>query len=146
MLYTIGYQRLTPQRLAQFVDALQALLVDCRHKPSSRIAGFGRYQLEQRFGMRYAWRGSILGGSGNTTSEGFRYLREVSRGDGNLLLMCMEEAPGDCHRHHDICARHFPDAIHIFQDELFTARALQAAIDQGGDYEISGDVADIISR
>jgi hypothetical protein len=30
----------------------------------------------------------------------------------------MEEAPGDCHRHRDICAPHVPEAVHIFRDEL----------------------------
>jgi hypothetical protein len=49
------------------------------------------------------------------------------------LLLCAEEAPGDCHRHHDICGPHFPGAVHIFCDELFTAGALQEAIDAGPD-------------
>jgi hypothetical protein len=59
----------------------------------------------------------------------------------------MEEAPGDCHRHRDICGPHIPDAIHIFRDELVTSRALRAALDAGpdADYEIAGSLADLLT-
>ena len=62
-------------------------------------------------------------------------------------MLCAEEAPGDCHRHHDICGPHFPDAVHIFRDELFTAGALQEALNAGpdADYEICGDVAHLFN-
>jgi hypothetical protein len=44
----------------------------------------------------------------------------------------MEEAPGDCHRHHAICGPHFPAAVHIFRDEQFTAKnAARCAVDDG---------------
>jgi hypothetical protein len=46
-----------------------------------------------------------------------------------LILFCMEEAPGDCHRHLAICGPHFPEAIHIFRDGQFTARALRVALE-----------------
>jgi hypothetical protein len=147
MIYTIGYQRLTPKRLGEFVDALDAVLIDCRTNPISRIPGFGHNQLEWQFGMRYAYRGRMLGGRGNTTPEGIDYLREMAT-HGNALLLCLEEAPGDCHRHHNICGPHFPDAVHIFRDELFTAGALQAALDAGpdADYEICGKVDDLANQ
>jgi hypothetical protein len=139
MIYTIGYQR---SRLAQFVEALDAALIDCRHKPMSRIAGFSGWELARQFGHRYQPRGHELGGRGHTTPAGIDRLCAHSQERSTVLLLCMEEAPGDCHRHHDICGPHFPDAIQIFRDELFTAGALQAALDAGpdADYEICGKV------
>jgi hypothetical protein len=51
----------------------------------------------------------------------------------------MEEAPGDCHRHHAICGPHFPEAIHIFRDEQFTVGALQAALNAGDATRLYGE-------
>jgi hypothetical protein len=58
-----------------------------------------------------------------------------------LLLLCMEEAPGDCHRHHAICGLHFPAAVHIFRDEQFTAKTLQDALDAGDAARLYGETA-----
>jgi len=55
----------------------------------------------------------------------------------------MEEAPGDCHRHLAICGPHFPEAIHIFRDEQFTARALQVALDAGDMARLYGETDDL---
>jgi hypothetical protein len=55
----------------------------------------------------------------------------------------MEEAPGDCHRHHAICGPHFPAAVHIFRDEQFTAKMLQDALDAGDVARLYGETADL---
>jgi hypothetical protein len=127
------------------LDALDAVLIDCRHKPISRIAGFSGRELAKQFGHRYQQRGHELGG--RTTPEGIASVRALGI-RGNALLLCLEEAPGDCHRHDDICGRALSGRGPIFRNELFNAGALQAALDAGpdADYETCGVVDDLIGR
>jgi hypothetical protein len=73
-------------------------------------------RLAEQFGARYQQRGHELGGHGHTTVDGIDRLR-LDAERATLLLLCMEEAPGDCHRHHAICGPHFPGAVHIFRDD-----------------------------
>jgi hypothetical protein len=146
MIYTIGYEKLSVDFLDRLLTALGATLIDCRFKPVSRKPGFGGNQLRERFGERYEQRGHQLGGRGNVTRAGIARLKADDRAGRILVLLCMEEAPGDCHRHHDICRPHFPSAIHIFDDELVTARELQRAIDDDDGYELHGGVADDLLR
>jgi hypothetical protein len=143
MIYTIGYQRLSVDFLDRLLTALDARLVDCRFKPFSRRPGFSAPDLARRYGGRYDRRGDELGGFGHTTPQGIARLRAERR---NVILMCAEEAPGDCHRHHAICGPHVPDAIHIHQGDLIRARELQRAIDEDDGYEICGSVADLLRR
>lgn len=141
MIYTIGYQLLTPAALAAIAARLDATVIDCRLKPVSRVPGFGGRQLAALLGSRYQQHGHHLGGYGHTTAEGIDFL---CRRQGCLLLLCMEEAPGDCHRHHAICAPHFPDALHIYRDEIFTAGELRRAIDDDDEYALVGSLPDLL--
>lgn len=143
MIYTIGYQRLAPQRLQEIVTGLDATLMDCRHVPTSRKPGFSGKALRELLGPRYVQAGDNLGGRGFTTDVGIKALREASRGR-NVVLLCMEEAPGDCHRHFTICGPHFPEAIHIYQDELVTAAELERANQEDTDYEIAGSLEEML--
>jgi hypothetical protein len=145
-IYTIGYQRLAPSRLLHIAQQLDALVVDCRFKPVSRKPSFGGRQLSFLLGDRYTWKGNVLGGrlgggQSHTTPKGIQWIKDQKR---NLILLCLEEAPGDCHRHHDICGPHFPDALHIFEDELFTANDLNSALAGDCDCDSSGLLADIL--
>jgi hypothetical protein len=142
MIYTIGYQRLTSRRLERIVGDLNAILIDCRYRPFSHRMEFSGHCLAEQFGTRYQQRGHELGGRGHTTSDGIDRLR-LDAERATLILLCMEEAPGDCHRHHDICGPNFPDAVHIFRDQRFTAGVLQAAIDAGGVARLYGETADL---
>lgn len=143
-LYTIGYQALPPARLAALAAHLDATVIDCRASPVSRSHGYGRRQLEALLGPRYEPRGHQLGGRragvSHTTAAGIAVLRADLAAGRNLMLMCMESAPGECHRHSDICAPHFPDALHIYEREIVTARALQTCLDdanEDADYPIA---------
>lgn len=78
----------------------------------------------------------------HTTPEGIKELRERKR---NSLLMCMCHAPGDCHRHHLICNEAFPNAVHIYEDELVLESELARSIDQDTGYEVLGSLSEIIS-
>lgn len=139
MLYSIGYQRLRPEELLHVAEALDAVVVDCRARPFSRKAGFGKKQIAALLGERYLWKGDVLGGPGGgsePTADGLDWL--VRYGDSrnmpydrNLLLLCLEEAPGDCHRHLHIgapLAARGVEVRHIYRDEVFTAAALEAAL------------------
>jgi uncharacterized protein (DUF488 family) len=146
MIYTIGYNNLTPTRLLQIVEGLSALLVDCRHKPVSRRAGFGGNQLKQSFAGDYFQAGHMLGGRDNVTVKGIEWLRGMDTANlMPILLLCMEEAPGECHRHTDICKPHFPRAVHIYQDQLIRVSDLiHAESIDAEEYEIEGHLDDLL--
>lgn len=134
LIWTIGYQRLAPSRLRELALELDALVVDTRHVPKTRIKGYGPLQLEGLLGPdRYAKAGHMLGGRGNVTRSGLAWLEHV-KSVRNVLLMCVCHEPGVCHRHQDICAPHFPDALHIYEEEVVTARELARAIRLNDDY------------
>jgi hypothetical protein len=150
-IYTIGYQRLKPTRLQEIATVLDAIVIDCRVRPQSRRAEFNKPALEKLLGSRYLWRGYQLGGrsyggqQGAITQEGIDWLR-IQAAHQNLLLLCMEEAPGECHRHHGICDPHFPDAIHIYRDELLTADSLRICIKDDVDYTLCGSLRGLLGR
>jgi len=143
MIYTIGYQGLAPAALLRIVEHLDAVLIDCRHRPVSRIPGYGGNQLNLllnagrmlgRQPMRYEQHGHHLGGRGNVKPDGitelclrFKPIPGFTKGP-HCILMCMEEAPWECHRHHDIVKPHFPDALHIYAGLLYSPADIDQAI------------------
>lgn len=137
-IITIGYQKLAIPELVRIRDGLHALIVDCRYNPVARVKPFGASRLEATFGVDYIRKGHVLGGREHTTQTGIYWIDEHSKKvDRPLLLMCQEEIPGDCHRHTDICAKHFPEAMHIFRDEVISAGELRRAESTNDTYEIS---------
>lgn len=142
-VFSVGYEALRPGELLALVNALAVVLVDVRSRPSGRVKrGFSRADLEQHLGTRYEWHGKGLGGFGTgPTVDGLARLAADPR---RMLLMCSEEAPGDCHRHGialDL-ARRGVTVWHVYFDEVVTAIELQRAIDAGDDYAFRelGDV------
>lgn len=134
-IYSIGYQALRPARLFEIAKQLNATVIDCRYKPYSSIPGFDMPVLKSLLKTRYEYHGHHLGGLGHVTDAGIAFVRESKH---NLLLMCMEEAPGDCHRHADICAPYFPKAIHVYRDELILCVELERAFRENREYELHG--------
>ena len=134
MILTIGYQRESLQTLRELAENTGGVIVDVRTSPVSRKPGFGRRQLEAALGALYTWRGDVLGGRGHVTPEGIQWLRDFAA-SRTAILLCQCHAPGDCHRHSDICAPHFPDAVHLFETEAFEAGELTAAIATGAEYD-----------
>jgi hypothetical protein len=135
LIWTIGYQRLAPERLRYFAEALDATVVDTRHVPKTRIKGYGPRQLADLLGARYVLAGHMLGGRGHVTPGGVAWLKDQKDQGRNVILMCVCHEPGICHRHQDICAPHFPDALHIWEDEVIEAGELARAIRLKADYE-----------
>jgi hypothetical protein len=151
MIFTIGYQALVPEELARIATGLRAVVLDCRYKPVSRRPGFSGSQLRARLPERYRQEGHRLGGYGHTTADGIAFLRLLDTVQQahhlNILLLCQEEVPVDCHRHHAICVPHFPQALHIFEDELIEAREVERAYRAASEhYTVFGSLAAEIKR
>lgn len=133
MIYTIGYQGLTPEFLRRLVEELDATLIDCRSSTRSRIPGFGGRQLAALLPGRYEDRGKDLGGRGPINPQAIEELRErfYAQDKPDCVLMCMEANVADCHRHHAIAAPHFPEALHIDRQlRLFTAAQVQQSMEE----------------
>jgi len=133
-LFTVGYQKLGLADLCKLAADLGALVVDVRSSPNSRRAGFSQWELEQALGRKYAFQGDLLGGRSEIDPAGIAWIQRKLEGSflfkpTNVLLLCMEEAPGDCHRHKTICSVHFPEALHIYQGAVVSSYDLQEAID-----------------
>jgi uncharacterized protein (DUF488 family) len=135
ILYSCGYERLRPEELVAIMDKLQIdLLVDVRSVPNSRRPGFGGKQLAALLGPRYHWNGNTLGGRGTGPTEAGYYWLSVMPPAYRLLLLCKEEAPGDCHRHRAIAVellrRGGPDVLHVYQNHIIEASELQRCIEE----------------
>ena len=136
-LWSVGYADLTPGALDDLARALSALVVDCRSVPWSRKPGFRQADLARQFGDRYCWRGLDLGGRGpGPTPGGLLWLMEKAQAGRRVLLLCLEAAPGDCHRHRAIALRLLPaiDVAHVYGDEVIFASELERAILAHDDY------------
>jgi uncharacterized protein (DUF488 family) len=133
MIYSIGYQRLTPEILKETLRSHNiTLLIDVRSTPYSRKPQFNRKKLEQRFGLNaYVWKGDILGGKfGPALETGIDFLCQLDR-VGNQALMCLENDPRDCHRYQDIGIRllqHDIDIIHLHDGITETTSQILKAI------------------
>ena len=134
-IYSCGYERLRPEELVAIMDKLQIdLLVDVRSVPNSRRPGFGGKQLAALLGYRYRWEGQHLGGRGDGPTEDGYYWLLTRPAPMRLLLLCKEEAPGDCHRHRAIAVellrRGGPDVLHVYQNHIIEASELQRCIEE----------------
>jgi hypothetical protein len=142
-IFTIGYQNISIHKLRRIAQSLDAVVVDVRLRPWSARPEFCRYPLRQMLGTQYVHKGDCLGGMGQVTEQGITWLGAQRR---NVLLMCLEEAPGDCHRHSDICMPYFPDALHIFGKELITAAETERLIGSEADgYAVHSRLDDILN-
>jgi uncharacterized protein (DUF488 family) len=150
LIFTIGYAGpLTTTRLLEVATALDALVIDVRSRPQSRKPGFSKTKLGGLLGDRYLPMGHLLGGRPpGVLDEGIAQVRALSA-KRDVILMCMEETPEHCHRHHTICAPHFPRAIHIFEDDLVAARDLETALVTARktgelEYDLLGSFAELV--
>ena len=132
MIYSLGYQNLTPAKLARLVKRLDALLIDVRSSPRSRKPGFGGRQLEALLPGRYRHEPG-LGGRAPIDLDRVRAIREAHDGAArpNAILLCLEELPSDCHRHTAICRPHLPGALHVLAGCCFSVEGIQRFMDSG---------------
>jgi hypothetical protein len=133
-LFSIGYQALaSPALLADF-----DLVIDCRSIPRSRIAPWNQNLMVKALGKRYLWKGDDLGGRPpGIQPAGIMWLETLTdQLDGDAVLVCLEEAPGDCHRL-DIAARLLwvCDVLNIYQDHVVGTEELLRAFRENRDYD-----------
>jgi uncharacterized protein (DUF488 family) len=130
VIYTVGYQALTVDGLAGLLELHRVeQLVDVRTSPWSRKPGFGKRELEDRFGSPpgpvYEWRGDMLGGKGDAISgDAIAWL--ASQQD-RLALLCMEDDPCGCHRYWLIARRLLElgvECTHIHGEREYTTSEL----------------------
>lgn len=127
MIYTIGYQYLTPERLKEISRKLKAIVIDVRSNPRFRVKrGFSKSELESLLGSQYEWKGGLLGGRAMIQRAGLDYLDQFDNVEHNCILMCQEHDPSECHRHWDICSVHFRKALHIFEDDLYSVPSIDS--------------------
>src|SRR5256885_10526382 len=129
-ILSVGYQHLTARQFAR-IAAHVDYIVDTRSSPLSRKPGWSGRALAEKFGEKYVWEGALLGGRGTAVRPaGLRKLRALNEQGKRLLLLCLEEAPGDCHRHAMIARRLLPDinVLHIWQNEVVTASELERSL------------------
>lgn len=138
MLYTIGYQHLSPAELARIARDLDATIIDVRGSPSGRVKrGFSRVALTADYRERYAWHGHHLGnrGANRMTEAGIAFATSLAADKARaFILLCQEEAPAECHRHAIACQIPYP-VRHIFRNEIVLASELQRSIVEGTEYD-----------
>lgn len=138
-VFAIGYSKIKTSDIRDIVVYTDSILVDVRSNPFSRWRPeLNRKAISEYLGKRYMFAGDTLGGRGKKDFvAGFNALPKKS----NLILMCSEYFPTECHRHR-ILLEAFPDGIHIIEDELVTATELQRSHDDDDDYELVGELSD----
>lgn len=129
MIYSIGYQKLTPADLKQIVQEKAVdVLLDCRSTPYGRRTEFNRKRLEAIFGSVYRFSGSTLGGFATIEEPAIADLALLGQ-QKRLLLLCMEDDPRTCHRHYEIAVRLHAYGLtvtHLFKGEEIQSTALEA--------------------
>lgn len=132
MIYSIGYSRLTPSGLARLVSELDVeAVIDVRSIPNSRRPAWAKKNLVALLGRRYEWRGDELGGRAPVTVAALDRLAKENRQRRRLMLLCLEEAPWECHRHHSIAAPLLDRGVnvgHLWLGQLVRARDLAKLI------------------
>ena len=104
IVFNIGYQGHTIQTFIKRLREYKIeLLVDLRSKPYSRNADFNRKNVEKQlknFGIKYLWRGKVLGGMGVSPAIWRKTLDPLSKHATKevICLMCMEKNINQCHR------------------------------------------------
>lgn len=114
-----------------------SLIVDVRDRPR-KAAPWSREALSKRFGAAYVYRADLQ--CGVVTADSLAWLATQS----SVLILGAAEAPGDCHRHHEIALALLPlgiDVVHLYRDEAVNASELQRAIEQDTTYDCEIEVS-----
>lgn len=136
MIYTVGYGRMeSPDVLVRLARKLRADVVDVRGSRGRAKPGFGCRQLESFLptkGIGYVWHGDLLGGRTLSQKGINRLVNLDEQSERSQLLLCSEEAPGECHRHK--IALKCGEALHVYRNEVIDAHDLEEAIKHDVDY------------
>ena len=114
-IYTLGYSGWKLDDIRATVDRLDAVLVDVRMVPRSRVPHWSAYSLSREFGHRYAWVRELANVNYKGTFEqikiadfpaGEKRLRELlapspargASGGKTIILLCGCKDVTQCHR------------------------------------------------
>jgi Domain of unknown function DUF488 len=129
MIYTIGYATLTQSKLLAIAELLEATVIDVRSIPRSRKAGFSKSALTALLGKRYEHIPSLGGKPFKPPKRALDALKERT---DNVILMCVEDVPTDCHRF--LLGELLDCEVwHIWDGKLFEQKPLQAMLDAKGE-------------
>lgn len=154
MIFSVGYQGMRSNgELVELAAKLRAPVWDCRTNPVSRKPGFGTRQLEEALQGVYGYvkMGAVLGGKWHGVPpltmpparitafhDAIANLARRDRAGERFLLMCLEEAPGDCHRHHTIALALMERSVvvhHVYRQEVIRSPELARSIAQDNPYD-----------
>jgi len=122
MIYTIGHSNMTQESFALILKSFEIdIVVDVRSSPYSKfVPHFNRENIKKSLienGMRYIFIGDYIGGkprdkkyyeNGGVNyrliAQSDRYIEGINRilelnNENEIVLMCSEEDPYNCHRH-----------------------------------------------
>ena len=123
MIYTIGHSNITQESFIEILKEFKIqIVIDVRSSPYSKfVPHFNRENIKKTLkenNIRYIFLGDYIGGkpkykkfyeNGKVNydliaktkhfKEGIDKIMELSD-DNNIVLMCSEEDPYNCHRHH----------------------------------------------
>lgn len=109
-LYTWGYTGSTPEDLTRYAEALDALVLDIRYSPTSRVPRWQRQALAALLGSRYHWLqafGNVNYKSGGPLrladpDAGLKWLNDYMSSGAfpwqTVILLCACEDWWQCHR------------------------------------------------
>jgi len=104
-VFAFGYAGRKLPTLVQNIKDADAVLVDIRYSPRSRVPTWTRRNLEEAFGDRYVWAGDTLGNVLYRTTAiqivdavtGMELLLSIAE-KNPVALMCVCERESECHR------------------------------------------------
>lgn len=125
MIYTIGHSNMTQESFVLILKSFEIdMVVDVRSSPYSKfVSHFNRENIKKSLienGMRYIFLGDYIGGkprdkkyyeNGKVNyrliAQSDRYIEGINRiielnNENDIVLMCSEEDPYNCHRHNMI--------------------------------------------
>ena len=130
MIYSIGYERLDPAELLRLANRLDATVVDVRGSHRRTRAGYSEQAMRALLGERYDWRPTTLGNAGGNHVQASG-LEALYMDPGNAILLCVEEAAGDCHRYSEIAVplleQYGEDVRHIYRGQVARTSAMLRA-------------------
>ncbi|MBN1123021.1 MAG: DUF488 domain-containing protein [Anaerolineae bacterium] len=132
-VYTFGYEKRKPEELLCEVERLDAVVIDVRFKPYSRVKGWGRKDLESMLGERYRWV-QAFGNEGYKSGSlalmdveaGCREVAPLLEAGSNLILLCYEANPAECHR--SVVAEILRERFGVGVEHLRSGGGVQASL------------------
>ena len=104
-ILSYGYQGTSPDDLAQYVDALNAVVFDCRISPYSFDRNWSKKNLDDTLGSRYVWIRALGNLNYKEPGSGIK-LRDAATGvrlilkaleRKEVILICMCRSITNCH-------------------------------------------------